>query len=188
MNISPEEAQEALAVIRQTTEKTRKGHGYVGYYLMIWGAVWFVGFMVSQYLQSKPAVVGWTWGGLVLVAWVSCAVMGVKQGRYIRSQVGPQIGFFYLTLFAFTALWYVLLMPQNTKQGAMFFVSIIMFAGIVIGIFSRNLSTVIGSVSVMILAIVGYYLLPAYFYLWEAIFGGFAMFATGLALLFWRWR
>ena len=188
MNISPEEAQEALAVIRQTTNKMRKGHGYVGYYLMIWGGVWFVGFMVSQYLQSNSVLVGWTWGGLVLAAWVGCTVLGIKQGKYIRSQIGPRVGFFYLALFAFTALWYVLLMPQNTRQGVIFFISIIMFAGVVIGIFSRNLSTVIGSVSVMLLAVIGYYLLPAYFYLWEAIFGGLAMFAIGLVLRFWRWR
>jgi hypothetical protein len=188
MNISPEEAQEALAVIQQTTVKTRKGHGYVGYYLMIWGGVWFVGFLVSQYLQSNPAVVGWAWGGLVLVAWVSCAVLGIKQGKYVRSQIGPRIGFFFLALFAFTALWYVLMTPQSTKQGAMFFVSIIMFAGVVVGIFSRYMSTIIGSVSLTILAIAGYYLLPDYFYLWEAIFGGLAMLATGLTLRFLRWR
>ncbi len=68
MNISPEEAQEALAAIELTKAKTRKGYGYAGYYLMIWGTVWFIGFLVSQYQQSAPAVVGWTWGGLILVA------------------------------------------------------------------------------------------------------------------------
>jgi hypothetical protein len=187
MNVSPEEAQEALAVIQQTTDKTRKGAGYNGYYLMIWGGVWFVGFLVSQYLQPYPALVGWTWGGLVLVAWVSCAVLGINQGKYMRSQVGPRIGFFYLALFAFTALWYIVLAPQNTKQGVMFFISIIMFGGVVAGIFNRSWSTVLGSVSVTILAIAGYYLLPAYFYLWEAVFGGLAMFAIGLTIRL-RWR
>jgi len=187
MNVSPEEAQEALALIQQTTDKTRKGQGYIGYYLMVWGGVWFIGFLVSQYLQSNHALVGWTWGGLVLVAWVSCTVLGINQGKYIRSQIGPRIGFFYLALFAFTALWYVVMTPQSTKQGAMFFITIIMFAGVVVGIFSRYLPTVIGSVTLTILAIAGYYLLPAYFYLWEAIFGGLAMFAIGLTLRL-RWR
>lgn len=188
MNISPEEAQEALAVIQQTSDRIRKGHGYNGYYLMIWGGVWFVGFMVNQFLQSNPAVVGWTWGGLVLAAFVGCTVLGVNQGKYIRSQMGPRTGFFYFALIAFTALWYILLMPQNTKQGVMFLISIIMFGGVIVGILNRTLSTVIGSVSVTILALAGYYLLPAYFYLWEAIFGGLAMFVIGLVLRFWRWR
>lgn len=187
MNVSPEEAQEALDTIQQTTIRTRKGYGYNGYYLMIWGGVWFIGFLVSQFLQSNSAVVGWTWGGLVLVAWVSCAVLGINQGKYVRSQIGPRIGFFYLALFAFTALWFIVLTPQNTRQGVMFFISIVMFGGVIAGILYRNLSSVIGSASLTILAIVGYYLLPAYFFLWEAIFGGLAMVAIGLGLRL-RWR
>jgi hypothetical protein len=187
MNISPEEAQEALDVIQQAKLKTRKGYGYAGYYLMIWGAVWFIGFLASQYLQSHPAVIGWTWAGLILAGMTSCTVMGIYQGKYIRSQIGPRIGFFYMTLFAFTVLWYILMAPQNTRQGAMFFVTIIMFAGVVIGIFSRALSTILGSVSLTLLAVIGYYLLSANFYLWEAIFGGLAMVAIGLALRL-RWR
>jgi hypothetical protein len=187
MNISPEEAQEALAAIELTKARTRKGYGYGGYYLMIWGAVWFIGFLVSQYLQSNPAVVGWTWGGLTLAAMISCTVMGVRQGKYVRSQIGPRIGYFYSALFAFTILWYILMPPQSTRQGAMFFITIIMFAGTVIGIFSRSVSTIIGCVSLTLLAIVGYYLLPGYFFLWEAIFGGLAMVAIGLVQRL-RWR
>ncbi len=187
MNISPEEAQEALAAIELTKAKTRKGYGYAGYYLMIWGVVWFIGFLVSQYQQSNPAVVGWTWGGLVLIGCISCTVMGVRQGKYVRSQIGPRIGYFYLALFVFTVLWYILMAPESTKQGAIFFVTIIMFAGTVIGIFSRSISTIIGCASLTLLAIIGYYLLPGYFFLWEAVFGGLAMVAIGLGLRL-RWR
>ncbi len=187
MNISPEEAQEALAAIELTKARMQKGKGYAGYYLMIWGVVWFIGFLVSQYLQATPAVVGWTWGGLILAAMISCTVMGVQQGKYVRSRMGPRVGYFYFTLFAFTALWYIVMTPQSTKQGAMFFITIIMFAGTVIGIFSRAVSTIIGCVSLTILAIVGYYLLPGYFFLWEAIFGGLAMVVIGLSLRL-RWR
>ena len=187
MNISPEEAQEALAAIELTKAKTRKGQGYAGYYLMIWGTVWFIGFLVSQYQQSSPVVVGWTWGGLILAAMITCTVMGVRQGKYVRSQIGPRVGYFYFTLFVFTALWYILMAPQSVKQGAMFFVTIIMFAGTVIGIFSRSISTIVGCVSLTILAIIGYYLVPGYFFLWEAVFGGGMMIAIGLGLRL-RWR
>jgi hypothetical protein len=87
-----------------------------------------------------------------------------------------------MTLFAFTALWYTVMASESAKQGAMFFITIIMFAGTVIGIFSRSFSTIIGCLSLTVLAIVGYYLLPDYFFLWEAIFGGLAMVAIGLTL------
>lgn len=187
MNISPEEAQEALSTIEQMRLKAQKGTGYNGYYLMIWGTVWFTGFLVSQVLQSNAAVVGWTWGGLVLVAWVSSAVLGIKQGRYVRSQIAQQIGFFYLALFAFAVLWFFLLAPYNTEQGVMFFVSLVMFGGVIAGIFYRNLAIVVGSLFATALALVGYYLLPGYFYLWEAVFGGLAMLVPGMALRL-RWR
>ena len=187
MNVSREEAQEALAAIEQTQLKTRKGYGYNGYYLMIWGAVWLIGFLASQFLKSNPAVVGWTWGGLVLVAWVSSAVLGINQGRQVRSHVGPQIGFFYLALLAFAVLWFILLAPRSTEQAVMFFVSLIMYVGVVAGILNHNLATVIGSLFATALAIVGYYLLPGYFYLWEAIFGGLAMLVPGVVLRL-RWR
>lgn len=187
MNISREEAQESLAAIEQTRLKTQRGYGYNGYYMMIWGAVWLIGFLVSQFLQSNAAVVGWTWGGLVLVAWISSAALGINQARYVRSHIGQQIGFFFLALFAFALLWFILLVPHNTEQGIMFFVSVIMFGGVVAGILNRNLATVIGSLFATVLAIAGYYLLPGYFYLWEAIFGGLAMLISGLALRL-RWR
>ena len=187
MNISPEEAQEALASIELTRTKTQKGYGYNGYYLMIWGAVWFIGFLVSQFLQPHTAVVGWTWGGLVLVAWISSAVLGINQARNVRSQTGQQIGFFFLALFAFAGLWFILLAPRNTEQGVMFFVSLIMFGGVIAGIFYRNLAIVVGSLFATVLALAGYYLLPGYFYLWEAIFGGLAMLIPGVVLRL-RWR
>jgi hypothetical protein len=187
MNVSPEEAQEALATIELTKAKTRKGQGYAGYYLMIWGAVWFIGFLVSQFLQSNAAVVGWTWGGLVVVAWIGSAVLGINQGRYVRSQIGQQIGFFYLALLAFAVLWFFLLAFHSTEQGVMFFVSLIMFGGVIVGIFYRNLAIVAGSLFATALAVAGYYLLPGYFYLWEAIFGGLAMLIPGVVLR-WRWR
>lgn len=187
MNISPEEAQEALAAIELTRMKTQKGYGYNGYYLMIWGTVWLIGFLVSQFLQSQTAVVGWTWGGLVLVAWISSAVLGINQARNVRSQTGQQIGFFYLALFTFAVLWFILLAPRNAEQGVMFFVSLIMFGGVISGIFYRNLAIVVGSLFATALALVGYYLLSGYFYLWEAIFGGLAMLVPGVALrLHWR--
>lgn len=187
MEVSREEAREALAAIEQTQLKTRKGAGYNGYYLMIWGTVWFIGFLVSQFWQSNAAVVGWTWGGLVLVAWVSSAALGINQSRYARSQIGQQIGFFYLALFAFAALWFFLLAPRSSEQGVMFFVSLVMFGGVVAGIFYRNLAVVIGSLFATGIAVAGYYLLPGYFYLWEAIFGGLAMLVPGVVLRL-RWR
>ncbi|HLJ36603.1 MAG TPA: hypothetical protein VKU38_23300 [Ktedonobacteraceae bacterium] len=50
MNITPEEAQASLATLAQTTNKARKAYGYNGYFLILWGLIWFFGFLANQYL------------------------------------------------------------------------------------------------------------------------------------------
>ena len=51
MNVTPEDAQEALAAIQQTTVKTRRGLAYYAYQQILWGLLWFVGFLISQFVQ-----------------------------------------------------------------------------------------------------------------------------------------
>jgi len=185
MNISPEEAQEALAVIKQTNAQTRKEYGYNGYYLMLWGLIWFVGFLSSQYVRSGQ--LDWIWGGLGTVGWVASAFLGINQSKHVRATAGQRIGFFYIALIGFAVLWLIILQPLDLKQGVLFFITLIMFGGVVAGVFTRSLSTIIGCVSLTILAVTGYYLIPAYFFLWVALFCGLAMFGIGLTLRL-KWR
>ncbi|HEX6477449.1 MAG TPA: hypothetical protein VF043_01295 [Ktedonobacteraceae bacterium] len=185
MNISPEEAQEALAAIQQTNVRTRKAYGYNGYYSIVWGLVWFFGFLASQYLQANVA--GWIWGGLVLVGWVMSAALGINQGKYLRSVLGPRIAFFYLALFVFGAVWFVISRPQSIMQIILLLVTLIMFGGVAVGVFARTIPIIIGCVAITVLVLIGYYLLPAYFYLWVAISCGLSMFGTGLYVRL-RWR
>ncbi|GAC1568874.1 MAG: hypothetical protein NVS3B14_20330 [Ktedonobacteraceae bacterium] len=180
MNVSPEEAQEALAAIRQTTNKTRKTYGYNGHYLMLWGMIWFVGFIASQYIQSS--FIDWIWGVLSTIGWIVSAFLGVNQSKQVRSIVGPRIGFFYFALIGFVVLWFVILQPLSVKQDVLFFISIVMFGGVVAGVFARSVSTIIGCVSITALAVMGYYLIPAYFDLWVAVFCGLTMVGIGLTL------
>ncbi len=185
MNISPEEAQEALAAIQQTNVKTRKAYGYNGYYSMVWGLVWFFGFLANQYLQ--PGLVGWVWGGLGTVGWVTSAVLGIYQARDVLSVLGPRIGFFYLALVAFSVLWFVIIQPQGLMRNVLLLITIITFRGVVAGVFTRTIPIIIGCVAITVLALIGYYLLPTYFYLWVAIFCGLSMFGIGLFMRL-RWR
>jgi hypothetical protein len=187
MNISPEEAQQALASIQQTKERLRKGYGYYGYYGIIWGFVWLVGFLASQFLTSRPAVIGWTWGILVLAGWISSAWLGMHQATYVRSVIGARLGLFFLALFAFAILWFIILPPLSGKLYILLFVTLIFFGGVVSGVFSRSVLAVISCVSLTVISLIGYYLVPGYFYLWMAIFGGLSMFCFGLYVRL-RWR
>ena len=50
MNISPTEAEEALAAIQTMMKKTRRAISSSGAYafLFVWGVVWVLGFLGSQ--------------------------------------------------------------------------------------------------------------------------------------------
>ncbi len=185
MNITPEEAQASLAAIAQTRGKTRKAYGYSGYYLILWGLVWFFGFLSNQYLAGNA--VGWIWAVLGTVGWITSAVLGINQDRQIRSTIGPRIGFFFLALTGFTILSLIILQPLSVRQGVMFLIIAITFGGVVSGILIRSVSTIIGCLVVLAFALFGYYVLSPYFYLWVAIFCGLTMVGIGLAIRL-RWR
>jgi hypothetical protein len=184
MHVSPEEAQESLAAIRQTRARMHKLAGINGYYLVIWGLAWFFGCLSSQFLPDKAWIV---WALSCTIGWILSAIIGAYQGRQTRAAINARVGFFYLALFGFAALWFILMQPASAKQDALFIITLFMFGGVVAGIMARVISSIIGSLSVAVLAVIGYYLLPAYFFLWAAIFCGLTMVGIGLVLL-WRWR
>lgn len=185
MNITPEEAQASLMAIAQTRGKTRKAYGYSGYYLILWGQIWFFGFLSNQYLAGNAVV--WIWAALGTIGWVTSTILGINQDKQVRSAIGPRIGFFFLALTGFAILSFIIMQPLSERQGVMFLITIIVFGGVVSGILIRSVSTIIGCLAVMALALFGYYVLPTYFYLWVAIFCGLTMVGIGLTIRL-RWR
>ncbi len=184
MNVSPEEAQASLAAVQQTRAKMHRLAGISGYYLVIWGLVWFFGCLGNQFLQDKAWLV---WAPGCTVGWILSAILGIYQGKQTRAAISARIGLFYLALFGFAILWFILMQPASARQDGLFIITLFMFGGVVAGIMTRVVSAVIGSLSIAVLAVIGYYLLPAYFFLWAAIFCGLGMVGIGLVLL-WRWR
>jgi hypothetical protein len=74
MNLSPDEAEEALAAIHKMTQKTRHSVASSGAYifLMITGGIWLAGFLANQFL---PAAAVYVWLGTSLAAapWPGCS-------------------------------------------------------------------------------------------------------------------
>jgi hypothetical protein len=184
-DMTPEEARDSLAAIQQAGEKTRGLYGYNGYYLITWGLVWFFGFLASQF--TPPKLLGWLWGPLVVVGWIVSAALGIYQGKQVRSVLGARIGFFFLALFGFAILWFIILEPLSVRQGILFLITIITFGGTVAGVFTRSLATIVSCAVITALAVVGYYVLTAYFDLWIAVVCGLPMVINGLIIRL-RWR
>jgi len=187
MDISRDEAQESLMAIQQITAQTRHAVAYGGgpYYLIIWGIVWLFGYPSSQFIHT--ALAGWIWLGLDLAGVVASVVVGTRLAMRVRSPtLGPRIGLFWLALMGYSALWIWLAQPSSGNQMSLLIATMAMFDYIVMGLWLGWAVSWIG-LTVTILALLGYYLLPAYFNLWMALLGGGTLIGSGLYILQ-RWR
>ncbi len=82
MNISPSEAEEALATIQRTTQKTRHSFASSGAYifLILTGVIWLIGFLGNQFLT----------GAIVGTIWITISVIGTALSFVLGSRVrGP---------------------------------------------------------------------------------------------------
>jgi len=192
MNVTPEEAQEALAAIQQTTVKTRRGLAQYAYQQIVWGLLWFVGFLVSQFVQ--PAVLNWVWIAVPIVGAIGSAIVSISQGRRMRvtpdsrlAFISSRVGIFFPILYVFGVMWFVIFQPLNALQIALFWITLVMFSYVVAGAWLRTPLLIGIGVGVTVMSLLGYYLLPGYFYLWSALFAGGTLLGSGIYILL-RWR
>jgi hypothetical protein len=183
MNISPTEAEEALTAIQTMMQKTRRAISSSGAYnfMILWGIVWLLGFLNSQFLPEK--IVGFVWMGLDILGGVLSAFIGIRLNQGIRSSTstlsGKRIAIFWLLLFllCISAVWVA--WPVDGKQLAMFIILFVTAGWIAMGMLLSFASTWWG-LALVGLSMIGYFLLPGIFYLWMAILGGGGMIALGI--------
>jgi hypothetical protein len=188
MNISPEEAQTALATVQQTMAKTRRALGFLGYYLIVWGTVWFLGFLASYLAQPNwPDVV---WAVLIALGSVASLILGFFQqrgGRMLGTASTPRTGGFIAALIGYGAIWWILIAPLDSTRASLFVLTLVMFAYVVGGLWLRKSLLVGTGLLVTGLAVLGYYVLPTFFFLWAALLCGGALVSCGVyAVLRWR--
>ena len=189
MNISPIEAEEALAAIQKVTQKTRHSIASSGAYifLIVTGIVWLIGFLSTQFLTG--AIVGYIWIGMSLLGSALSIPLGIRMSRRVRnpsaSATAKRAIFFWLLLVLFGIAVIAIARPTDGKQVTMFVILFIMIGQLAMGLL-LSFSSVWWTLPITALALVGYFLLPGIFYLWMAILGGGGMIALGLYIRF-RW-
>jgi hypothetical protein len=189
MNISPREAEEALATIQGMMQKTRRAISSSGAYifLIIWGAIWLLGFLNSQFLPNQIA--GNIWIGLDILGGILSVVFGVRMNRGVRSSSpvtsGKRIALFWLLLFLYCTASIGVAWPANGKQIAMFIVLFVMVGWNAMGLL-LSFYAVWGGLALTALTLISYFLLPGVFYLLMAILGGGGMIVLGLYIRI-RW-
>ncbi len=183
MNISPSEAEEALAAIQTMGQKTRRSIANGGTYitLIVTGIIWLVGFTCTQFLPG--AIVGWIWAGLSLAGTIAGVILGVRRGKQVRSPATApmvrRVGLFWGLLILFGLAIIAVARPTDGKQATMLVILFIMLGQMAMGLLF-SFASVWWTLPISVLAILGYYLLPDIFYLWMAVLGGGGMIALGL--------
>jgi hypothetical protein len=183
MNISPTEAEEALAAIQIMTQKTRHSIASSGAYitLIITGIVWLVGFMSNQFLPGE--IVIYIWIGLCILGGTLGTVLGIRMGKRVRSPstalTVKRIGLFYLLLAFYCITTIAVAWPMDGKQVTVVIVLFIMIGQLAMGLLF-SFASVWWVLPIFALVLIGYFLLPGFFYLWMSLLCGGGMIALGL--------
>jgi hypothetical protein len=189
MNLSPDEAEEALATIQSVTQKTRRSIANSGafIFLILTGIVWLVGFLATQFLTG--AVVIYIWIGISVLASALSIPIGQRMGRRVRAPstaiYAKRIGIFWLLLILYAIATIAVAHPTDGKQVTMLIVLFTMFGQLGMGLL-LSFSSTWWALPITALALLGYFLLPEFFYLWMAVLVGGGMIALGLYIYF-RW-
>jgi hypothetical protein len=172
MDISPSEAEEALAAIQAMAHKTRRSIASGGTYitLIVTGVVWLVGFVCTQFLSG--AIIGYIWTGLSIVGGATGTILGFRMGKRVRSPLtvptAKRVGLFWLFLVLYGGVAIIVARPTDGKQATVLVILFIMLGQLAMGLLF-SFSSVWWALLVSALALIGYFGLPAYFYLWMAL-------------------
>ena len=192
MNVSQEDARESLTAIKATSDHTRKvvAASYASGLLILWGLIWVVAFIsVHFYPRRAPYIfntlnaVGIVGTILICRKWPARAATKTPASDKILWRI---FGFWFL-LFAFASLWLLLLSPAKGIQVSAFLCTVAMFGYVVLGLWLGSYFMVWLGLMVTALTLLGYYVLPGYFYLWMSPMGGGALLGTGIYIRV-RWR
>ncbi|NOX62154.1 MAG: hypothetical protein GXP42_09455 [Chloroflexi bacterium] len=180
MDISPTEAQQALDDIDKIMARTRRelANGSGPLQLVIWGLVWFVGFLGSYFLSGPKS--GFLWLLLLIAALISSIYLGYRDElrvRYGGLSMRIASSWALLILFATLILWAAT--PKTAEQANLIFILIIMLGYGLLGIWTWRAMFWVGLV-VSALAIIGYLFFFKHFFIWMAVLGGGALIASGI--------
>jgi hypothetical protein len=187
MNISPTEAEEALAAIQSMTKKTRHSIASSGAYifLIVTGIIWLVGFLATQFLRG--AIVATIWTGTSLVGSLVAVILGARFAARVGRQVrNPSMTvttrrailfWIFLALYAIAAI--AIARPTDGKQISAFIILFVLFGQLAMGMLV-SFSSTWWALPITALALIGYFLQPNLFYLWMGILGGGGMIALGV--------
>jgi hypothetical protein len=186
MNISRDEAQESLNAIHQVMDQTRKSiaRGAAPLHLILWGIIWFIGFLASHFIHDH--IDGWIWIGLVAVGTLISAYIGFRFGQKVRTPNNKYVFFIPVAFIIYCILLIWIADPSSQQQASTLIVVFLMSGYVIMGIMIEKAALWVGLITTS-LALIGYFLFPVYYNLWMAFLAGGTLTGSGLYIRR-RWR
>ena len=185
MNITPEEAQAALNDIQDATTKANNVVNTWAYYMLLWGVIWTIGFLATQFQPHWSLDMdrdGCYRNGRLCHHWYHTRETLAPSSRVTR-------GFHQLTarhLLRCALLFCHSLADHfsthaNANRDTLDHSSNVWFYHRWLWI-HEPLSIIVG-VGITFMSVVGYYLLPQYFWVWAAVFAGLPLIGVSIYYL-----
>ena len=187
--MQPQDAMDDLKAIRQIMERARRASdGFGGWFMVLWGVIWFLGFTGTHALvrlQRDEAII-WLWAPLNTLGILGSIYLGIRMAGRARtksSSLWTSILFWWLALAAFDGvlIWQFRLYTNGLHM-ALLIVLTIALGYVQFGLFTHWSISVIG-LFLGLLAVVLVTWMPAYFNLGFAVLGGGALIGGGLWIL-----
>jgi hypothetical protein len=169
-----------LREIRQVMARTRRSvGGFAGQFMVLWGTIWFLGFLANQYLSTRA--LGWFWLVASALGGAASGWLGVRLSRRsgVQTSLWRPIILWMLALVAFVGLIVWLLALDSTRDIALLIVLVVALSYFQIGLFDRWTVSLVGAV-LAVMAVITFRVLPDHFFLVMAFLSGGLLIGSGL--------
>jgi hypothetical protein len=186
MNITRDDAQNALESIQQVTLHTKRAiaSGSAPYQMILWGIIWFLGFLSEYFIIGINA--GWIWLGLVIVGAILSSIIGFRASSRVRLAGNKRFAFLPVGIitYAFLVVW--ISQPMSGEQISVTIVLFAMLGYVIMGILIEPVAIWVGIITT-ILTLIGFFLFLPYYNIWMAFLSGGTLVAGGCYILR-KWR
>ncbi|HEY1837910.1 MAG: hypothetical protein WBQ17_08285 [Rhizomicrobium sp.] len=180
MPMTPAEAANALRDIDQTEQHSSTLHGYekASPFLILWGVMWALGYSGTFFF---PPYTNLIWLVIAAVGTIGSMMLGKRAKPAGEQKFSWKFFFSWLAAIAAIASVLTIFFPFSGMQIGSLFPLMIGWAYVVLGIWMGARLAITG-LFIVVLTLIGFFYLPAYFMLWMALVGGGGLLVGGLWL------
>jgi hypothetical protein len=181
MTVDREEASALLSDVRGIEERVRQILIYsrIGDYLILWGAIWLIGFTCNYFARSWSNVLwlGLEMAGVLGTLFIARATTRrEKNSLFLLARAATSV----IAVIAFGSFW-VRLLGMGWREEVTFWPTLLTFILFLVGLWAGR-AVAIWAAIVFALSLTGYFVAGNYLHLWMAIVVGGAMIAGGFWL------